>query len=87
MRRLVWSIKRSEIYSGGEDGTIAFLDAKKTAPICKFFHYIGFTQLDLLNEIDGLKAHNDGITKLQLLDKDNILVTGGKDKQIRVESF
>jgi hypothetical protein len=31
-----------------------------------------------------LKAHNDGVTKLQLLDKESILITGGKDKQIKV---
>lgn len=31
-----------------------------------------------------MKAHNDGLTKLQLLDKESILITGGKDKQIKV---
>jgi len=65
VRRVVWSTSRAEIYSGGEDGTVAFLDAKKAAPIY------------------ALKAHNDGLTKLQLLDKESILITGGKDKQIK----
>ncbi len=37
VRRVVWSTSRAEIYSGGEDGAIAFLDAKKAAPICKIF--------------------------------------------------
>jgi len=65
VRRIVWSTSRAEIYSAAEDGTVAFLDAKKAAPIY------------------ALKAHNDGVTKLQLLDKDSILITGGKDKQIK----
>jgi hypothetical protein len=65
VRHIVWSSNRSEIYSGAEDGTVAFMDAKKAAPIY------------------ALKAHNDGITKLQLLDKDSILITGGKDRQIK----
>lgn len=65
VRHIVWSSLRSEIYSGAEDGTVAFNDAKKAAPIY------------------ALKAHNDGITKLQLLDKESILITAGKDKQIK----
>jgi len=65
VRHIVWSSIRSEIYSGAEDGTVAFMDAKKAAPIY------------------ALKAHNDGITKLQLLDKESVLITGGKDRVIK----
>lgn len=39
----------------------------------------------LIEKLDALKAHNDGVTKLQLLDKESILITGGKDKQIKVK--
>ena len=79
IRRVVWSSIRAEIYGGSEDGTIAFMDAKKAAPICKL-------KLSLFSDniIDALKGHNDGITKFQLLDKDGILISGGKDKQIKV---
>jgi WD domain, G-beta repeat. len=33
-----------------------------------------------------LKAHNDEITKLQWLENKNILITGGKDKKLRVSN-
>ena len=57
------------------------MDAKKAAPICKLK-----SSLFSDNIIDALKGHNDGITKFQLLDKDGILISGGKDKQIKVIS-
>jgi WD40 repeat protein len=34
--------------------------------------------------IDILKAHSSDITKLLWLDKEQMLVTGGKDKSIKV---
>jgi len=65
VRHIVWSTGRYELYSGGEDGTITFWDAKKIAPVY------------------ALKAHGDGICKLQWMENSNTLITGGKDKKIR----
>ena len=38
IRQTVWSRNRGEIFLGNEDGTIAFLSAKKGFSICIFSH-------------------------------------------------
>ncbi len=35
VRCIVWSSNRYELYSGCEDGTLTFWDAKKISPVCK----------------------------------------------------
>jgi len=40
--------------------------------------------IEAYNEIDEMKAHNQGITNLQFLSNQNILITGGKDNKLRV---
>jgi len=38
----------------------------------------------VLEILDALNGHGDGICKLQWIEKDNMLITGGKDKKLRV---
>jgi len=53
VRRVVWSTSRAEIYSGGEDGAVAFLDAKKAAPICKIYHRNSVILMTKIRRFEG----------------------------------
>jgi WD40 repeat protein len=65
VRSCVWSTGRYELYTGNEDGTLTFWDAKKVSPL-----YV-------------LKAHTEGICKLEWIESKGWLLSAGKDKKLR----
>ena len=73
-KEICWSGSRGEIFVGNEDGTVTVWDAKKKAPICIYDKKL----------LDIWKAHNEDITKLVWLESSQTLLTGGKDKSIKV---
>jgi len=82
---LVWSNLRSEIYSGHIDGTISIWSLKKAGPICKLPYY-KIRLIYIFFKSDVIKDSEKAITMLKWFEKDRLLFTGSKEKNIKVSN-
>ena len=72
-----YNSNRNEVITGDEEGKIIIFSLKTGQSVC----------IKLILILDSFQAHSNPITQMDFIVKRNILITGAKDKTIKMWKF
>jgi hypothetical protein len=87
IRVLRYYANANELITGDDDGKITIWSLKKGQPICNIFLINLTIFLFLINFLVAFEAHKGAITQLYFEEESRMLITGGKDRNIRVKFY